>query len=124
MPHVQPGRHEAAVEALDRYLAWLPERRDRHPIIMPPAPAADEVSGSRRIRMAPSPVSRYAPALELAQRIYGGYRGEGTPAVLSLMFEPSELRPEPKQFLRAHFKLEADARAGSKRRGTGWASCC
>jgi len=47
-------------------------------------------------------------ALELAQRIYAGYQGERTPAVLSLMFEPSGLRSEPDQFLRVHFELEAD----------------
>jgi hypothetical protein len=46
-------------------------------------------------------------ALELAQQIFGGYRGAFDGVDSSMMFEPIELRMgEPDEFLRNHFELE------------------
>ena len=67
-----------------------------------------DLTKTQRIEQAKLTYRDMRLALELAQRIYGAYRSVADDADLSLMFQPSELRSEPGQFLRTHFELEAD----------------
>lgn len=66
-----------------------------------------DLSKTPRIEQAKLTYRDIRLALELAQQIYGGYRGAFDGVDPSMMFEPIELRSEPDQFLRTHFELEA-----------------